>query len=96
MSAKIVKRPIVTTLDAFRREAASNNPRWNGTLKKVDVFEVYWSDQGELVIVTTEEWQKYLVGKTNRIPDPEGEIEIDEDGFMEILSPAENKVDEGF
>lgn len=83
---RIIRRFMVgTTTDFF------DNADKLGEIHQIRNADVYWSDNGSLVVVASEKWKKYLHGESNDIPDDEDSesediFEFDEQMLVNMLS----------
>lgn len=60
---RTIRRLLVDTQDGFRLIAS--NPSYDDILK-IENADVYWSNKnGAVVVVTTQEWKDYLLGKSD-------------------------------
>lgn len=75
-----IRRCIVDTAGAFD----TNQHKYN-SLRKIQNCDVYWSDDGTLVLVTTRSWKNHLL----EITDPCEE----ESPFNEVVLTAHNRED---
>lgn len=62
-----------------------------GEIHQIRNADVYWGDNGGLIVVASEKWKKYLQGESNDIPDDEDSeleymFEFDEQMLVDMLS----------
>lgn len=58
-----------------------------GEVHQIRNADVYWGDNGSLIVVASEKWKKYLQGESNDIPDDEDrEFEFDEQMLFDMLN----------
>lgn len=76
-----VRRTMVGTREAFE---SSNLPQ---NMVKVDGADVYWGCD-TIAVVAPQEWCDYLHGKTDTIPQPQGDDRVfsfDEREFLQLI-----------
>lgn len=73
---------IGTTTDFF-----DNADRF-GEIHQIRNADIYWSDNGNLIVVASERWKQYLAGESEVIPDDdelESKFEFDDKKFAEMV-----------
>ena len=93
---RAIRRSYIVTHENFIKNLSSF-----ATLRKVRNADVYWGDDGTLVVVTSQKWADYFYGKTSEPPDAEtvqnefcgefdGEYEFDEKKFSEMMGGGQH------
>lgn len=76
-----VRRNLVGTRDAFEKSGLPES------MVRIDGAEVYWGGN-MIAVVAPQEWCDYLHGKTDIIPQPQGDdkpFNFDEHEFLQLI-----------
>lgn len=95
---RVIRRSYIGTHKNFLKNLSSF-----GKLRRVRNADVYWGDDGTLVIVTSQKWADYFCGRVSEPPTKEtvqdefagefdGEYEFDEQKFSDLWSGRTERV----
>lgn len=66
----------------------SDNADRFGEIHQIRNADVYWGDNGNLIVVASEKWKQYLTGESEVIPDDDeldSRFEFDDKKFAEMV-----------
>lgn len=83
---RFVRRCMVGTITDF-----FDNADKIGEIHQIRNADVYWGDNGSLIVVASEKWKKYLQGESDAVPDDEDDeledaYEFDEQMLFDMLN----------